>query len=251
MQPNRCTAISYNCKSLKRTIVTVQQLCETADVLALQETWLLPHDLAILGNIHADFAATGVSAVDTKKGVLRGRPYGGVAIMWRKNAFDSVSIIQCKSVRLCAIKCVVRDQTMLFFSVYMPTDNKKRKHEDRSELNIGVSTDVDHENLVEFTDCLSELSAIIEDCDVENVYMLGDFNAHPGELFHRVMLQFCVDQNWDCVDLDMLGDTPNTYTYISDSQDGCMRWLDHCLVTRSARQTVVEVSECNVWGYMV
>lgn len=114
--------------------------------MALQETWLLPHDVSILGTIDQDFAYTGKSAVDTSAGMLRGRPYGGLAILWRKSVFRSVSIIDCVSARISAIQVVLEDRQFLVFSIYMPTDSA--------------------ENLAEFTGCLSEISAVIDSCNI-------------------------------------------------------------------------------------
>lgn len=213
--------ISFNCKSITRSIDCVRSLCQSVDIVALQETWLLPHDIPQLGTISQDFGFTGKSAVDTSSGGLRGRPYGGVAILWRKNVFTSVSVIQCDSDRLVAIKIVVSERTLLIFSVYMPTDSL--------------------ENLTEFTQCLSEIYAIIENQVAESVFILGDFNAHPGVLFGTELQSFCSEQRWLCADIENLGINSNTYTYISDSHSNCRRWLDHCVVTEAAWQSVVDV----------
>lgn len=197
----------------------MRRLCNIADVIALQETWLLPHDLAFLGNIDDRFAATGTSAVDTSAGVLRGRPYGGVGLLWRKDRFPNVLVVSCKSVRLAAIKVLSNNLPVLIFSVYMPTDC--------------------NDNLIEFIECLSEINAIIESQSVESVFILGDFNAHPGELFAKELMNFCEEQSWSCLDFERLA--PSTYTFVSDAH-GCQRWLDHCLATSAARQTVRGVS---------
>lgn len=61
--------------------------------MCLQETWLLNHDVPLLGTVSSEFEYTGKSAVDTSAGILRGRPYGGVAILWRKGIFDTVSVV--------------------------------------------------------------------------------------------------------------------------------------------------------------
>ncbi|XP_022823917.1 uncharacterized protein LOC111354602 [Spodoptera litura] len=53
----------------------------------------------------------------------------------------------------------LHNRAILVFSVYMPTNSV--------------------DNLVEFTQCLCEINAIIENNSVESVFMLGDFNAHP------------------------------------------------------------------------
>lgn len=207
--------ISFNCKNVTRSVDCIRRLCVSADIIALQETWLLPHEISLLGQINDNFVFTGVSAVDTSDGVLRGRPYGGVALLWKKASFASVSVIKCNSARLVAIKVMLHQRSILVFSIYMPTDSIV--------------------NLPEFTDCLSEVNAIIETNNVESVFMLWDFNAHPGELFNTELIRYCVDQKWKCVDLELL--PPDTYTYVSDS---CLsrRWLDHCVVTEAARSAV-------------
>lgn len=213
-------AISFNCKSVTRSVEGIRSLCETADIVALQETWLLPHDTAYIGRIHPDFDYCSKSAVDTGEGLLKGRPFGGVAIMWRKSLFTSVSIVQCNSVRLAAIKAIVNNRTFLFFTVYMPCDSS--------------------DNLIEFTDCMSEINAIVDSSNIDNVYMLGDFNAHPGELFFKEMIDFCSEQLWDVADCDYLGTNSNTFTFISDI-NGVHRWLDHCIVTKAAAKSIVNV----------
>lgn len=221
--------VSYNCKSLKRSTVCIQNLCKTMDVVALQETWLLPSEVSLLGNVDANFGYFGKSAVDTSVGILRGRPYGGVALLWRKSVFTSVSVIDTMSDRIAAIKATCADRVLLLFSVYMPTDSPN--------------------NLNEFCDCLGEIAAIVESVNVEYVYILGDFNAHPGEVFNRELLSFCEEQNWICADYKKLGMDSKTYTFVSDVY-GSRRWLDHCLVTEMAWKSVkkVEVVQDIYWS---
>ncbi|CAK1594992.1 unnamed protein product [Parnassius mnemosyne] len=96
------------------------------------------------------------------------------------------------------------------------------------------------ENLLEFSDCLSEIAAIVENQNVESVFILGDFNAHPGKLFCKELLSFCFDQNWLCADMSKLGENSDTYTFISEAH-GSRRWLDHCVVTNAAWNVVVGV----------
>ncbi|CAH2101953.1 unnamed protein product [Euphydryas editha] len=153
----------------------VRRLCKTSDVIALQETWLWPHELPYLGSLDDNFAYTDKSSMDTTVGVIKGRPFGGVALLWRKGAFQSVSLVSCDSDRLVAIKIVHDNRTLLLFSVYMPFDNNQS------------------ENLIEFSQCLSEISAIIESENVASVIMVGDFNAHPGERFSRELLSTCTN----------------------------------------------------------
>ncbi|XP_052751474.1 uncharacterized protein LOC128200826 [Galleria mellonella] len=221
MHNRTLTLISFNCKSMKRSVECIKSLCERADIVALQETWLLPHDIHILGSIHDDFGYSGNSAVDTSVGILHGRPFGGVAILWRKSVFRSVSVIKCESSRIIAINAETSDKQMIIMSVYMPTD--------------------DSENLTEFTHCLGEICAIVENNDSQTVFILGDYNAHPHGQFGKELLHFCTEQQLICADIEKLGLNSDSYTFISDAH-GTKSWLDHILVTQASWKSITEIN---------
>ncbi|VVC92598.1 unnamed protein product [Leptidea sinapis] len=82
------------------------------------------------------------------------------------------------------------------------------------------------------------MAALIEERSVEAVYVLGDFNAHPGTRFGGELQSFCSDHSLLCVDIELL--PTNTHTYISEAH-GSRRWLDHCVATSAARDTVKTV----------
>lgn len=205
--------VTYNCKSIKRSVECIRDLCRTADIIALQETWLLPHDLNFVHSIDKDFACAAISSVDVSSGVLRGRPYGGLAIMWRKTRFSDVSVINCTTDRVMAIQIKLNLRSLLIFNVYMPTD----------EL----------DNLLEFTNCLGRISAITEECDVSAVYVVGDFNAHPSASFGKELKLYCEEHKWIWADVAKLSVCSDTFTFISEAH-GSRRWLDHCITTEAA-----------------
>lgn len=62
--------VTFNYKNVKRSMNCVRSLCKSADIIALQETWLLPHELSYLEDIDPDFSYTGKSSVDTSQGIL-------------------------------------------------------------------------------------------------------------------------------------------------------------------------------------
>ncbi|CAF4958299.1 unnamed protein product [Pieris macdunnoughi] len=72
------------------------------------------------------------------------------------------------------------------------------------------------------------------------MWKVGDFNAHPQELFFRELLGFCSDQSWLCADVKKLGISLSNYTFCSEAH-GTRRWLDHCVVSVSAWHTVINV----------
>ena len=76
---------TFNCRSVKNCIPELQKLCDINDIVFLQEHWLLPDELHLLNNIHLDFFSYGLLAVDISQDILVGRPYGGTAILYRKN----------------------------------------------------------------------------------------------------------------------------------------------------------------------
>ena len=55
--------------------------CHNADLLFLQETWLLEDREHLLGQIDDNYMYTAQSGMDHTEEILQGRPYGGVAIM--------------------------------------------------------------------------------------------------------------------------------------------------------------------------
>lgn len=220
LMDNTYNIVSFNCKNVKRSKESIKELCQSCDIIALQETWLLPEEISYLNSIDIEFGSTGTSAVDTSAGMLVGRPYGGVAILWRKTVFKEVSVLHSDNPRVCAIKVVSNKRTILVMSVYMPTERT--------------------EHLVDFTDCLGLVSAIIDIENIESVFVLGDFNSHPGGLFFSELTHFCTEHELVCVDVDRLGMDSGSYTFISEAH-GTSSWLDHCLVTKSAFNSVTNV----------
>ncbi|CAH2104856.1 unnamed protein product [Euphydryas editha] len=198
----------------------VRHLCRTCDVVCLQETWLLPHDIAYVGTIDSGFGYTATSAVDTSVAIVRGRAHGGVALLYRYGAFQKVSVIQCENPRICAIRITICDRPILIICVYMPTNSD--------------------DNLEEFINCLSAINAIIDEQGIQPAFVMGDFNADPGKLFYNELMNICNEQQWSCLDVDMLGLDSNTFTFISDVH-GTTSWLDHCIATYSAKQSVIGV----------
>ena len=83
---------SYNCRSLKSSLRDVHNLCKLYDVVLLQEHWLLPFELDMLNDINSDFMAFGVSAVNISEDILKGRPYGGTAILYSSSSSSRVFI---------------------------------------------------------------------------------------------------------------------------------------------------------------
>ncbi|KAI5645460.1 hypothetical protein NE865_02547 [Phthorimaea operculella] len=159
--------------------------------------------------------------MDTSAGMMRGRPYGGVALLWKKSVFADVSVVPSDNPRVCAVRINTSDRPLLILSVYMPTD--------------------DVSNSTEFSHCLGFIDAIIEASDAEAVYCMGDFNSHPHEPFYNDLMRYCDENDLVCADVHNLRLDSDTYTYVSDI-NGARRWLDHIICSESAMRTVRNVS---------
>src|SRR4051812_44698673 len=90
---------SYNMFGFNNGLNMLNILCESFDIILLQEHWLSTADLHKLNVVHNNFTSFSVSAMDSKieSGILIGRPYGGTAILCRTNLLKYVKLIEVDS----------------------------------------------------------------------------------------------------------------------------------------------------------
>jgi len=67
--------VSYNCRSVKNSVGAVKALCQTYDIILIQEHWLMSDELNYLSTIDPEFVFFDSSAVDISSALLCGRPY--------------------------------------------------------------------------------------------------------------------------------------------------------------------------------
>ena len=110
---------------------------------------------------------TGVSAVNVIDDVLKGRPYGGTAIL-----YSSICIADCAESRMCAIKLATSEGLILFVNVYMLTD----------------VSDID--SCDEYVNICSKIVTMFVVSDAVRLIVAGDFNCRPGTRFHKIYTEF-------------------------------------------------------------
>ena len=152
--------ISYNCRNLKSSIDNVRQQCDARDIIFLQETWLTNDEWSLLKCLQADFYGDGVSAMDTTSGILIGRPFGGIGILWRKSIGACIQVHTYNN-RVMGIAFDNGSRKLLAVNVYMPYDNMSRNSEYYDE----------------FVGYLGMVHSIIQESDVSRVYLIEDWNA--------------------------------------------------------------------------
>ena len=180
-----------------------------SDIVLLQETWLANDELHLLCSLDNRFHGQGVSAMDSCDGVLRGRPYGGLGILWRKE-LSGCKIMNLENQRIMSMQIENSNQSINLFNIYMPCDHR--------------------DNLDEFIDLLSHLSTAVEEAHYPYIAMIGDFNANmkPGlnTLFGNELKRFCRDELLSISDASHC--PPSTFTFFSESHQS-VSWLDHCI----------------------
>jgi exonuclease III len=206
---------SFNCKNVKSSVPEILELCIDNDIVLLQETWLADFEISFLTQISEDFYATGISAMDTNISICKGRPFGGLAILWRKALADNVRIVKYDDTRIMGIELYVDNKKFLFLNVYLPYDNG--------------------ENLDEFLFYMYKINDIFINYESPYVMALGDFNAniegfYNKKVYHRFgreLISFCTEENL------IISDTihcsvDDTYTFYSEAHHSTS-WLDHII----------------------
>ena len=153
--------VSYNCQGFKtRNFSYIDKLFKDSDILLLQEHWFFDFEFLnfkkVLGKCNY-FAKSNM-----KSNILtNGRPYGGVAIVFKSDIDANIEMVETISNRLLACKINWKNDysnDTILFNVYMPTNS--------------------NENNVEFLDIMLEISSIIQIYNTYDVVVGGDFNCN-------------------------------------------------------------------------
>ncbi len=224
---NNINIASYNCKNVKSSIQEIQELCDSSDIIFLQETWLSEAELPVLNQIRNDFYSKGLSAMDLESGMLVGRPHGGIAALWRKSLAYSIKPILYDDARLMALELISDTVKILLVNVYMPCSS--------------------HENREEFIYYLSKLDSIVAASDTPYCMVIGDFNADMktdergdiNQVFGELLKQHCTAEKLLITDHLYL-QNQNPYTFYSASH-GSTSWLDHVVCTATMHELIQDV----------
>jgi exonuclease III len=189
-------------------------------VIFLQEHWLREDELNKLKAVNSDFSGFGVSAIDTTSGILSGRPYGGVCILWRKSLSKYIIVVQYDDKRMIGCKLCINNNVYLFVNVYLPYQC--------------------YENFDDYVHYLGKLISVVEESDSSSIVLVGDFNAKVGSIFENELLNFVKTCNMYISDYEWFGSTSDTFTYVSDAHF-TTSWLDHYICSFSMHNNISEI----------
>ena len=154
--------------------------------------------------------------------LLRGRPHGGMAVLWRKTLGSRCRVIDLQDNRLMGLEVTNDNGCKLFIlNVYLPYSC--------------------YDNKDEYLFYLSKIENLLSSCDTPYSMACGDFNAHTNmtdntsHLFGKCLEKFCREEDLAMPDSDLL--PRDSYTFIDSSSD-TTHWLDHCVSTMSMQDIV-------------
>ena len=212
---NKHNLLSFNCFSVKNKLPIIKNMCDSNDIVFLQETWLMPHELGLLDNIHKDFNAHSISSVDVHSAVHVGRPHGGLSILWRKDMDSVCNIVNFDDHRILGIMLTRHNFKFLLINVYLPFYSD--------------------DNYPEYLMYLGKIAHIVDTSDVHGLLVCGDFNADINKEFYTELYNMCCEKDLTICDVDML--PADTYTHVNNG-NLCRSWLDHCVASSSIRDAI-------------
>ena len=222
--------VSYNCRGFPKTPAklnlkpTVNLLLNdtSIDIICMQETFLSKQDLGCLNVIHKDYQGIGTSTRDTRDGLIKGHPSGGVAILYRTKQAKHITPLYFNLDWVIGISINNTNNKHIILCVYMKTASGG--HGDNREI---------------FQGQLEELKMIIEDLDTTSVTIIGDLNAdvvNPSHPHGPLLKQFSGENSLVISSEQLL---PNdSFSFISEMNPGQVSWLDHCISTQDGHNII-------------
>ena len=223
---------SYNLHGVNNGSVMLNELLLSVDILAVQEHWLRENEFAKLLCINDDFEGAAVSAMDNSV-IHFGRPFGGVAFLWRKDCFCEMrSVCMNGNSRCMAVSFWHEGGVMCVFNVYLPC--KGMYNDDENDLQLVQCMSFIEDTVVNIVDNRV--------CDV-TVIVVGDFNANIDTIAHDVKLaplRLLLD-DMGLVACDDLDESGVGYTFRCEGL-GCTSYIDHCFISKGNKSLVRSVN---------
>ena len=210
--------MTYNMKGFKpRNYNYVSKIFSSIDIMMVQEHWLFEHEFGKINTVLNNSLFVAKSSMNPEQ-FCEGRPFGGVAIIWKPNLPFDVKVIPTDSNRLIACKIENNSHKILLFNLYMPCRAIGR---DEEYLNV-----------------LFEIMSIIQIYTDYEIIIGGDFNSNfdLNELRTDILKEFSNENDLVCLTRNCQN---VCYSFI-DSRNN-MTLIDHFFVNESFKKLLVDV----------
>jgi hypothetical protein len=173
-------------------------------------------ELHMLADIDTQFYAHGISSMNSSSKLWLGRPFGELAILWRKMIGNQCNIVKFDSEsRLLGITVGMSGKEVLIVNVYLPCDSAANEDD--------------------YMFYLGKINNVITSHTTPYAIIMGDFNAdvccQKAKRFGKILLNFCQEESLVMSDYVALKDY-DSYTFFSEAHNS-VSWLDHVLSTHT------------------
>ena len=217
----KMTLTSYNCKHFGEDKYSViNSLVANSTFVLLQELWLYEKQFIDKLRVMNSRVDCVVSSPMNENVTQLGRGKGGVAILWKNNIDCKIEIIACTSKRLCAVKVIMDDLSIMLLNVYMPTDPGNGNFE-----------------INEYKDVLQDISVIMLNSDTQFFILGGDWNSDitRNNVQSNTLLSFIEEESLSLCLHHTKSNVPYTFhNAISKST------IDHFFVTNNIYQYITK-----------
>ena len=99
--------IIIDCFGLGSSREYVAELVKHYDLVALQETWLFPWDLAVPSTLGIDVNSFSLSSNDVTNLIKAGLPYGGITFIWHRDFGCNIQVKRYESERILGLSVTI------------------------------------------------------------------------------------------------------------------------------------------------
>ena len=230
---NEINVISYNTSGwniFKARFIESIIIAHSVHIFAVQEHWLLDKNIHKLDKYFDNFENFTLPAVKSCSQINKGRPSGGLSILFSKQISPFVKRIICPgSNRVQAISVSCGDVSYVYINCYFPVDPQSANADITKLLN-----------------CLQDVQYIIDNCDAGSKFVLmGDINADYSRNSHFVNLIKTSFSNIDLISVWTKFDCDYTYSF-SKLHNGLNRTyfstIDHFCLSSNILSDCIEAA---------
>jgi len=207
---------SYNLHGLNQGKPLLDDLCKQFSIIFVQEHWLSTEQLYKFDSISSDFLCFSKSSMDNvcSTGVLKGRPFGGLAIFVHSKLSPHTKFVAADSNYLIVLCCGV-----LLINVYFPC----------------VSTVRDYGTLL--CDICTAIGHVIDLNPDMPVVLGGDMNFNFTDSDNGFMIFKQWMKEYNLINVSLAVDSPTSYTYCNLALS-CSSCIDHFVVSSNLQNQV-------------
>ena len=166
--------------------------------------------------------------MNTENGVITGRAYGGLAIMWRKTLAKFSNIVTYDCNRLLGIEIDTGNLNILVLNVYLPYCAPSNSEECQQSLGM--------------------IDSIMRECgSAKHILVIENFNADPQQVngsvahqFGKELSELCKQEGYKISDTILIDNSEAAFTHVSVAH-GTTSWLDHVLTTSLTHALISDI----------